>query len=104
MSKDLSELNDKYRKQNIVKNIYLSKGNQYSNTNSRALSDDETPVLGKGTGVYLDTINGGSKIDENGNPNVQGSGRKGNTLKNYYTKDNGYTKPDMGNEEGQVQF
>jgi hypothetical protein len=49
----------------------------YSVTNTRALSDNATPVYGKGTGVFLDTINGGGSLDINGNPINGGVGRLG---------------------------
>ena len=48
----------------------------YSVTNTRALSDSTTPVYGKGTGLFLDTDNGGGEYDINGNQtNFPGSGR-----------------------------
>ena len=48
----------------------------YSVTNTRALSDSITPVYGKGTGIFLDTANGGGSYDINGNQtNFPGSGR-----------------------------
>ena len=64
-------------------NIYnnAATANEYTATNSRALSDNTTPVYGKGSGGFLDINNyagvGGS-WDINGNPanaNSQGSGR-----------------------------
>ena len=53
----------------------------YSVTNTRALSDSTTPVYGKGTGLFLDTANGGGEYDINGHPNFLGSGRQ--PLMNY---------------------
>ncbi len=48
----------------------------YSVTNTRALSDTTTPIYGKGTGIFLDTANGGGSYDINGNQtNFPGSGR-----------------------------
>jgi hypothetical protein len=48
----------------------------YSVTNTRALSDITTPIYGKGTGLFLDTANGGGSYDINGNQtNYPGSGR-----------------------------
>jgi len=47
----------------------------YSVINTRALSDTATPVYGKGTGLFLDTANGGGSYDINGNINYVGSGR-----------------------------
>jgi len=49
--------------------------NTYSLTHTRALSDNKTPVYGKGTGIFLDTINGGGSLDINGNPANGGLGR-----------------------------
>ena len=48
----------------------------YSVTNTRALSDITTPIYGKGTGIFLDTANGGGSYDINGNQtNFPSSGR-----------------------------
>ena len=47
----------------------------YSVLHTRALSDTTTPIYGKGTGIFLDTTNGGGEYDINGNPAIIGSGR-----------------------------
>ena len=47
----------------------------YSVVHTRALSDITTPIYGKGTGIFLDTANGGGEYDINGNMNHLGSGR-----------------------------
>ena len=47
----------------------------YGVNNTRALSDNKTPVYGKGTSKFLDTENGGGDYDINGNINYLGSGR-----------------------------
>ena len=48
----------------------------YDVKNTRALSDIATPVYGKGTGIFLDTSNGGGSYDINGNQTkFPGSGR-----------------------------
>ena len=48
----------------------------YSVINTRALSDTTTPIYGKGTGIFLDTTNGGGEYDINGyQTNFPGSGR-----------------------------
>ena len=47
----------------------------YSVLHTRALSDTTTPIYGKGTGIFLDTSNGGGDYDINGNINYAGSGR-----------------------------
>ena len=79
-------------------------GNEYSATHSRALSDEETPVAGKGTGVFLDTYNGGGSIDINGASDAVGSGRIQNVAKNEFNKDNTYQHPDTSRNEGQFSF
>lgn len=79
--------------------------NGYSETHTRALADAATPDYGKGTGTFMDTGNGGSDIDVNGNPNIAGSGRIGNTVINQYNGDapaNGYQTPDTTKNTGQV--
>ena len=47
----------------------------YSVNNTRALSDTTTPIYGKGTGLFLDTLHGGGSYDINGNIDYVGSGR-----------------------------
>lgn len=86
----------------IIKNTYngSSESSQYSATHSRAMSDEETPLHGKGTGKSLDTANGGSSVDINGDPSILGSGRKGNLKFNTYSKENPYHKPGMGGDFG----
>ncbi len=76
--------------------------NNYSATHTRALSDDTTPVNGKGTGTYLDTANGGGSLDIYGIPQAAGSGRLGNITFNYYNSSNGYSTPDTSGNVGQV--
>jgi len=76
--------------------------NNYGSTHTRALSDDETPVNGKGTGTYLDTQNGGGRLDIYGIPNAAGSGRLGNVTFNQYNQGNGYTTPDTSGNVGMV--
>tara|TARA_R110000796_G_scaffold63162_2_gene145628 strand:+ start:3582 stop:3911 length:330 start_codon:yes stop_codon:yes gene_type:complete len=76
--------------------------NGYSATHSRAMSDDETPIHGKGTGVNFDTYNGGSSVDIHGDPSIPGSGRIQNGLKNEYNVNNAYHTPDMSGNLGQV--
>lgn len=79
--------------------------NGYSETHTRALSDTLTPDYGKGTGVFMDTTNGGSDIDINGNPNISASGRLANIAINQYngnTPANGYQTPNTSANIGQV--
>ncbi len=57
---DLTAIADLQRKSLIVKNDYKTV-NPYSSVNPDAISDGDES--GKGTGIFLDTINGGSSID-----------------------------------------
>jgi len=65
----------------IPTNIYnnFAQANEYSATHTRALSDQTTPVYGKGSGQYLDIYNYrgvGGDYDINGNQALYGgSGR-----------------------------
>jgi hypothetical protein len=96
----LEELGDEYRKDNLIKNTYQNnESKKYSGTHPNATSDGDNK--GKGTGNFLDTYNGGSDMDINGNPNEPGSGRIKNIAKNQYNEDNPYTTPDV---EGDGQF
>ena len=82
--------------------------NNYTSTHTRALSDQQTPVYGKGTGVFLDTYNGGGSFDLNGAPNAAGSGRLAAYANNLSTWGYGpsvyYTAPDTSGNVGQVLF
>jgi hypothetical protein len=66
----LEEIAIAKRKELIAGNTYnsVSDTNKYSATHTRAMSDNTTPVNGKGTGVFLDTYNGGGSLDINGSP------------------------------------
>lgn len=57
---DLTAIADLQRKSLLVKNDYKTV-NPYSAVNPDAISDGDES--GKGTGIFLDTINGGSSID-----------------------------------------
>jgi len=57
---DLTAIADLQRKSLIVKNDYKTV-NPYSSVNPDAISDGDES--GKGTGIFLDTINGGSSTD-----------------------------------------
>ena len=96
----LEELGDEYRKDNLIKNTYQNnESKKYGATHPNATSDGDNK--GKGTGRFLDTYNGGSDVDINGNPSDPGSGRIKNIAKNQYNSDNPYTTPDV---EGNDQF
>lgn len=79
-------------------------GNEYNATHTRALSDQTTPVAGKGTGTFLDTYNGGGSMDINGNPAAAGSGRLQNLATNQFNPTNTYQKPDTSGNSGQISF
>lgn len=57
---DLTAIADLQRKSLVVKNDYKTV-NPYSSVNPDALADGDES--GKGTGIFLDTINGGSSVD-----------------------------------------
>jgi hypothetical protein len=84
----------------------VADANNYTATHTKALSDTQTPVKGKGTGVYLDTYNGGGSIDVYGNPTYGGSGRlaayANNTSTWGYGPTSYYTTPDTSGNVGQV--
>ena len=99
----------------IPKNTYnnAAPSNGYSATHTRALSDNVTPVYGKGSGNYLDVenYNGvGGDLDINGNPSFAGSGRNPSFATNGSTWGYGptglamqnYTHPDTSANIGQV--
>ena len=79
---DLTAIADIQRKSLIVKNDYKTV-NPYSSVNPDAISDGDES--GKGTGIFLDTINGGSSIDI-----VE---RKMGTKVNEYQPNKPYTTP-----------
>ena len=91
----LDLLAEEARRKNIVKNDYngVADANTYSATHTKALSDQETPIKGKGTGVYLDTYHGGGDMDINGNPMYAGSGRLAAIANNTSTWGYGPTSP-----------
>lgn len=78
--------------------------NHYGPMHTRARSDQETPEAGKGTGIYMDTYNGGGSIDIYGSLNAVGSGRVGNLTFNDYNQTNGYETPNTASNVGQIRF
>jgi hypothetical protein len=98
------------REKNVVKNAYNNEddANNYTATHTKALSDSETPVKGKGTGIFLDTFNGGGDLDINGNPTYGGSGRLAAFANNTSTWGFGptspYVHPDTSGNIGQFTF
>ena len=79
---DLTAIADLQRKSLLVKNDYKTV-NPYSATNPDAISDGDES--GKGTGIFLDTVNGGSSIDV-----VE---RKNEIKQNEYQPNKPYTTP-----------
>lgn len=79
---DLTAIADLQRKSLLVKNDYKTV-NPYSSVNPDALADGDES--GKGTGIFLDTVNGGSSIDI-----VE---RKNEIKQNEYQPDKPYTTP-----------
>lgn len=71
----------------------LGETNLYTPTHTKALSDEESPIQGKGTGIFLDTTAGGGSLDIHGTASVSGSGRLANVGKNIYNETNQYTAP-----------
>jgi len=110
MSNKLEEAAIAQRNTLIATNFYndVADANNYSATHTRALSDQLTPIAGKGTGIFLDTYNGGGDLDINGNPNIGGTGRIAAYANNGstwgYTPDNYYKAPDTSGNIGQFRF
>lgn len=92
----------------------FASANSYGATHTRAISDQTTPVYGKGSGNFLDIQNYtgvGGEFDINGNPaNSAGSGRNPQITLNAATWGYGpsavagsnYVIPDMSLNVGQV--
>lgn len=108
MSNKLEEIAISKRESLISKNNYNNEddANNYSAKHTRAISDAKTPVYGKGTGIFLDTYNGGGDFDVNGNPTIAGSGRLAAFANNTSTWGYGptqyYKTPDTSLNQGQV--
>ena len=108
MSNKLEEAAIAARNKLIAINFYdnVADSNNYSATHTRALADDLTPIHGKGTGIFLDTYNGGGDI--NGNPTESGSGRLAAFANNGstwgYTPQETYQHPDTSGNIGQISF
>jgi hypothetical protein len=81
---ELGQVGEQQRQKLIPKNDYKPV-NQYSATNKDALSDGDE--LGKGTGSFLDTVNGGSSVDI--------LERKNEIKINEYQYDTPYTTPSV---------
>ena len=99
----------------IASNTYnsVNQANNYGATHTRALSDQATPVYGKGNpnaplghalggGFYAVDGAVGGDLDINGNPSAVGSGRIQNVATNQYVYLNQYQAPDTSGNVGQV--
>ena len=110
MSNKLEQAAIAAREKLIARNDYNNEddSNNYGATHTRALSDTNTPVYGKGTGIFMDTYNGGGDYDINGNPNIAGSGRlaayANNSSKWGYGPQQYYVAPDTTQNKGQVSI
>lgn len=110
MSNKLEQAAIANRERLIAKNNYNNedKANNYSATHTRAIADSKTPVYGKGTGIFLDTYNGGGDYDVNGNPSIAGSGRlaafANNSSKWGYGPQQYYKAPDTSLNKGQISI
>lgn len=84
------------RQQLIAKNEYngADNSNGYSANHPNAKSDGDDK--GRGTGVYLDTYNGGTETDQNERIVLK--------ARNQYNKDKGYEAPDTTGNVGQINF
>lgn len=102
----LEEIAIAAREQLLNRNVFnnFDKENNYSSEHTRAKSDEETPIHGKGTGIPFDSKNGGGSYDIYGHPNFAGSGRIGNTAINKYNEETGYKTPDTSGNVGQVKI
>lgn len=79
-------------------------GQGYSATHTKAMSDDLTPIQGKGTGQYMDTHNGGGYEDIHGVAGTVGTGRLASLAMNDYNYENGYEAPDTSLNIGQIHL
>ena len=102
MSNKLEEIAIANRNSLTAANTYNSadESQNYTATHKNALGDGD--VKGKGTGIHLDTTNGGGDVDINGAANASGSGRLQNKAFNQYNDNNSYGHPDTSGNVGQV--
>ena len=85
----LTQIADEARARLLAQNSYKENTNDRysaSHPNATVEGNDEK---GKGTGIILDTTNGGSIIDREGIPSLINSGRRG-FYSNLYTNTNEY--------------
>jgi len=106
MSTKLEQIGIIKRNEAIIRNDFnnTDASKMYSATHTKALSDELTPIQGKGTGGEMDSSNGGSMVDIYGNPNIPHSGRVGNISYNSYKEGNEYGISNSSNDTGEVNI
>lgn len=96
----LTSMSDKFRKQNLVKNVYpVSDSDGYSSNHPNALADGDDN--GRGSAIYLDVYGKdiGTRTDIMGNGEVN-TGRINNLKTNLYGKDNEYSSGNIDSGKG----
>lgn len=79
----LGQVGQEERVKELKINDYQKTANEYSSTNKDAISDGDS--FGKGTGIFLDILNGGSSEDV--------TARKDQIKINFYQSNKPYTTP-----------
>jgi hypothetical protein len=92
----LTQFAEEYRRRLVIENGYNdTTGNRYNaqhpNATQAVGGRDPQNVRGRGTGVFLDTTNGGTSVDINGLPEYPNSGRNGINFLNRYTAQTPYS-------------
>ena len=96
----LTELGEKFRKQNLVKNLYpVSDSDGYSPNHPNAMSDGDDK--GRGSAIYLDVYGEdiGTRTDIMGNGEAN-TGRLNNLKTNQYSKKNEYSSGNIDSGSG----
>jgi hypothetical protein len=101
----LEQIAIEQRNRLVVKNDFNNNtnNNNYTENHTKAVSDTETPIHGKGTGEYLDTENGGGSHDVFG-VNGGSGGRLNSLNKNEFNKVDEYEEPDTSLNSGQYRI
>jgi len=81
----LGQIGQTERTNGIKINDYKQSANEYSSVNKDAISDGDS--FGKGTGIFLDILNGGSSEDV--------TERKNQIKINFYQTNKPYTTPSL---------
>jgi hypothetical protein len=81
----LGQIGQTERTNGIKINDYKQSANEYSSVNKDAISDGD--LFGKGTGIFLDILNGGSSEDK--------TARKDQIKINFYQSNKPYTTPSV---------